>query len=159
MVIKDSIPGDKMDLIIKHFNELTTKELYDIYKLRVSVFVVEQKCPYQEADEADQVAYHVWLENESRIHAYLRVLPKGAVFDDVSIGRVIAVKRRCGLGSQILAAGIQAAKEKFGAERIVIEAQTYARKLYENAGFVQTSEEFLEDGIPHIQMMWGSENI
>ncbi len=143
-----------MDLIIKHFNELTVNELHDIYKLRVSVFVVEQNCPYQEVDDADKAAWHVWLKDESGIQAYLRVLPKGATFADVSIGRVIAVKRRCGLGGKILAAGIQTAKEKFGAERIVIEAQTYARKLYENAGFVQTSDEFLEDGIPHIQMTW-----
>ena len=97
-------------------------------------------------------AYHLWLSDEDGIQAYLRVLQKGARFEDVSIGRVIAVKRRRRLGSQILAAGIQTAKEKFQAKRIVIEAQIYARKLYENAGFVQTSGEFLEDGIPHIQM-------
>lgn len=143
-----------MELVIKHFRELTAEELFDIYKLRVSVFVVEQNCPYQEVDSADRLAYHIWLKDRDGIQAYLRVLPKGATFEDVSIGRVIAVKRRCGLGSKILAAGVQTAKEKFQAERIVIEAQTYARKLYENAGFVQSSEEFLEDGIPHIQMTW-----
>ncbi len=143
-----------MELIVKHFNELTAEELFAIYKLRVSVFVVEQKCPYQEVDDADPLAYHVWLKDEEGIQAYLRVLPRGATFEDVSIGRVIAVKRRCGLGGRILAAGIQTAEEKFQAERIVIEAQTYARKLYENAGFTQSSREFLEDGIPHIQMTW-----
>ena len=141
-----------MELTVKHFRELTTEELYDIYRLRAAVFVVEQNCVYQDVDDADKTAYHLWLSDEDGIQAYLRVLQKGARFEDVSIGRVIAVKRRRGLGSRILAAGIQAAKEKFQAKRIVIEAQIYARKLYENAGFVQTSGEFLEDGIPHIQM-------
>lgn len=143
-----------MELTGKHFSELTTEELFDIYKLRVSVFVVEQSCPYQEVDSADKTAYHIWLKEDGELLAYLRVLPRGVVREEVSLGRVIAVRRRCGLGSRILAAGIRTAVEQFGADCIVIEAQTYARGLYEKAGFVQTSEEFLEDGIPHIQMTW-----
>ena len=143
-----------MELTGKHFSELTTEELFDIYKLRVSVFVVEQNCPYQEVDSADKTAYHIWLKEDGELLAYLRVLPRGVVREEVSLGRVIAVRRRCGLGSRILAAGIRTAVERFGADCIVIEAQTYARGLYEKAGYVQTSEEFLEDGIPHIQMTW-----
>ena len=143
-----------MELTGKHFSELTTEELFDIYKLRVSVFVVEQSCPYQEVDSADKTAYHIWLKEDGELLAYLRVLPRGVVREEVSLGRVIAVRRRCGLGRRILAAGIRTAVEQFGADCIVIEAQTYARGLYEKAGFVQTSEEFLEDGIPHIQMTW-----
>lgn len=143
-----------MELTGKHFSELTTEELFDIYKLRVSVFVVEQSCPYQEVDSADKTAYHIWFKEDGELLAYLRVLPRGVVREEVSLGRVIAVRRRCGLGSRILAAGIRTAVERFGADCIVIEAQTYARGLYEKAGFVQTSEEFLEDGIPHIQMTW-----
>lgn len=141
-----------MELIVKHFSELSMNELYDIYKLRVAVFVVEQNCPYQEVDDADKVSYHIWLKDEDGIQAYARVLPQGATFPDVSIGRVIAVKRRCGIGSQIVSAAIDVAKEKFNASKITIEAQVYARTLYERAGFHQTSEEFLEDGFPHIQM-------
>ncbi len=141
-----------MKLMVKHFSELSAEELFEIYKLRISVFVVEQNCPYQEADDADKAAYHVWLQDESGIEAYARVLPPGVTFDSAAIGRVIAVKRRCGLGSKIVAAAVNVAKEKFGADKITIEAQTYARHLYEKAGFLQTSEEFLEDGIPHIQM-------
>ena len=147
-----------MELIVKHFNDLSIDELFAIYKLRVSVFVVEQGCPYQDVDDADRAAYHVWLQDEGAIQAYLRVLPARAAFDEVSIGRVIAAKRRCGLGSRILRAGIQVAKEKFSASRIRIEAQVYAQKLYEKAGFVQVSKEFLEDGIPHVQMLWQEEN-
>ncbi len=143
-----------MELICKHFTQLTRDELFQIYKLRVAVFIVEQQCAYPEVDDADQDAYHLWLRDEDGIQAYLRVLPPGTTFDTASIGRVIAVKRRQGLGSRIVAAGIRAAQERFGAQTITIEAQTYARELYQRAGFVQTSEEFLEDGIPHIRMEW-----
>lgn len=142
-----------MFLRVKHFNELTAEELFKLYKLRASVFVVEQNCAYQDLDDADLQAYHVWLEDENGIQAYLRVLPKGTVFDEVSLGRVIAVKRRCGLGTQIVKCGIAVAKEKLAAESIAIAAQTYVRKLYENLGFLQTGPEFLEDGIPHIPMI------
>ena len=141
-----------MELIVKHFDELTTRELFEILKLRVAVFVVEQNCPYQEVDEKDRGAYHVWLQDDGGIRAYLRVLDRGVSFPEASIGRVIAVQRRQGLGTRIVREGIRVAREKFGADAITIEAQTYAAKLYENLGFCQTSEEFLEDGIPHIQM-------
>lgn len=146
-----------MKLNVKHFSELTTQELFEIFKLRVSVFVVEQQCFYQEVDEHDAAAYHVWLSDEDGIEAYLRVLPAGETFDEVSIGRVIAVKRRCGLGTKIVSAGIDVAREKLAATKIKIEAQTYARKLYENLGFAQSGDEFLEDGIPHIPMVWTAE--
>ena len=141
-----------MELAVKHFSELSAEELFEIYKLRVSVFVVEQKCPYQEVDDADRSAYHLWLKDEDGIEAYARVLPQGTTFPTVAIGRVIAVKRRCGLGSKIVEAAIDVARAKLHADQITIEAQVYARSLYEKHGFRQTSEEFLEDGIPHIQM-------
>ncbi|MGN1404885.1 MAG: GNAT family N-acetyltransferase [Erysipelotrichaceae bacterium] len=140
---------------IKHFRSLTKEDLFEIMKLRVAVFVVEQKCPYMEIDEYDEVSYHICLKDgNDRILAYLRVLPPGCTFKDASIGRVIAVERRKGYGTMIVNMGIEVAKEKFNCDKIVIEAQTYARKLYEKCGFVQSSEEFLEDGIPHIQMTY-----
>lgn len=141
-----------MECIVKHFQELTTEELFLIYKLRVSVFVVEQQCPYQEVDDFDRLAYHVFFRDQEGLQAYLRVLPRGTVFPEVSIGRVISVHRRQGIGSQLLDKGIETARDKFGAGTILIEAQTYAKPFYERAGFIQTSDEFLEDGIPHIQM-------
>lgn len=144
--------NQRLELVVKHFSQLTADELADLYRLRVAVFVVEQKCPYQEVDLADKAAYHVWLRDGAGIQAYLRVLPAGTNFDEPSIGRVIAAKRRCGLGSRILRAGIQVARERLGAGSIVLEAQVYARGLYEKQGFVPVSEEFLEDGIPHIRM-------
>ena len=141
-----------MELTVKHFSQLSAEELFEIYRLRVSVFIVEQRCPYQDVDDADRTAYHLWLKDENGIAAYARLLPPGAAFPTAAIGRVIAVRRRCGLGTKIVDAAINAAREKLSADVITIEAQVYARSLYEKAGFVQTSEEFLEDGIPHVQM-------
>ena len=142
-----------MKLFRKRFAELTTDELYRLLQLRVSVFVVEQNCPYMEPDGLDQDAIHVWLEDEGQILAYLRVMDKGVESEYASIGRVIAVKRRCGLGSQILAEGVRAAREFFQADNIYLEAQIYAKGLYEKQGFRRISEEFLLDGIPHIKML------
>ena len=142
-----------MELVVKRFEELSVEELYDILKIRVEVFVVEQQCIYQELDEKDKQSYHVFYKENGKIQAYLRVIDKGVSFDEVSIGRVISVKRRCGIGSKLLAQGIKVAKERMNATSIRIEAQTYARKLYEKQGFIQVSEEFLEDGIPHIEML------
>lgn len=142
-----------MELIVKRFEELTAEELYEILKIRVSVFVVEQNCPYQEIDDRDKQSFHVYLKDNTGIQAYLRVIDKGVSFAEVSIGRVLAVKRRCGLGSKILSEGIKVAKDKLQATNIKIEAQSYAKKLYEKQGFRQISEEFLEDGIPHVLMM------
>ncbi len=142
-----------MTLHVKKFEELTVSELYDLLKLRTAVFVVEQTCPYMELDDRDQKALHVWLEDKGEIAAYLRVLDRGVECVHVSIGRVLAVKRRQGLGSRILKAGIDAAVEFFHADKIYLEAQTYARSLYEKQGFRQISVEFQLDGIPHIRMI------
>ncbi len=142
-----------MKLCVKRYDELSRDELYAIMKLRVAVFVVEQQCPYMELDGRDQDAVHVWLEDADGIAAYLRVMAKGVESEHASIGRVIAVKRRRSLGSRVLSAGIHVARERFGADRIYLEAQLYAKPFYERQGFRQASDVFLEDGIPHIQMI------
>lgn len=142
-----------MELIMKHFNELTTDELMEIYKLRIAVFVVEQNCPYQDIDGWDPHAYHLWLKDEEGIQAYLRVLPQGTLYDDASLGRVISIRRRCGLATRLLQEGIALAREKFSAKRLIIGAQTYACPVYEKVGFVRTDYEYMEDGIPHVRMI------
>jgi ElaA protein len=109
-----------METIVKKFDELTVNELYEIIKLRAAVFVVEQNCAYQDLDDVDQEAYHVYLQEKGEIVAYLRVVDKGKRLDEVSIGRVISLKRRQGLGTKLMQAGIQVAKEKFGARIIKI---------------------------------------
>lgn len=143
-----------MDLIIKRFEELTADEVYEILRVRVAVFVVEQNCPYQEADGKDRFSYHVFLKDETGIRAYLRVIDKGIAFEEAAIGRVLTTERGKGLGLRILSEGIKVAKNRMNAGSIKIEAQSYAKEFYEKAGFRQISEEFLEDGIPHIQMIF-----
>jgi len=141
-----------MQLFVKHFDELTTNELYAILRLREAVFIVEQNCQFPEIDGKDLHAYHLWFEEEGEMLAYARVLDRGVSFETPAVGRVISMQRRKGLGNRILKEGIRIAREKFAAEAVMLEAQTYARAFYERAGFVQVSDEFLEDGIPHILM-------
>ena len=141
-----------MQLLVKHFTELSAAELYAILRARQDVFVVEQNCPFPEIDGKDLDAYHLWFEENGEILAYARVLDRGVSFETPAVGRVISIRRREGLGSRILSEGIRIAREKYSAEAVMLEAQVYARKLYEKQGFVQVSEEFLEDGIPHIVM-------
>ena len=142
-----------METFAKRFNELTVDELYEILKLRADVFVIEQQCIYPDIDQKDRKSLHVFVKDQDEIVAYLRVLEKGVSFDEVGIGRVISKYRRKGLGTIVLKAGIQAAKEIYHADEIIIEAQTYAKSFYELQGFVQCSDEFLEDGISHIKMI------
>ena len=140
-------------LVIKEFPELTVQELYDILKLRVNVFVVEQQCPYAELDDRDQKAIHIWVDDGTGIQAYLRLMKPGVEADCFAIGRVVTAKRGCGLGRLILTEGIAYAEDEYDASRIYLEAQTYARGFYEKLGFRQVSEEFTVDGIPHIGMI------
>ncbi|NMW46357.1 GNAT family N-acetyltransferase [Mobiluncus curtisii] len=142
-----------MELKVKTFAQLSNTELYAILKLRVDVFVVEQACPYPEIDGRDEGSLHVWLEEDGEILAYLRVLDRGVESEYVAIGRVIAARRRQGLGSEIMKAGIRVAQEHFHADAIYLEGQVYAQGFYENLGFRQISEPYLEDNIPHIKML------
>lgn len=137
-------------MFIKRFDQLTTTELFHIYKLRTAVFVVEQNCPYQEVDDDDRAAWHLWLEDEEEIAAYLRLLP-GEEDGTLVIGRVVSARRGQGLGMRILNEGISLAKT-LGARAVVLAAQTYAKGFYEKAGFRAVSGEFLEDGIPHVKI-------
>jgi ElaA protein len=143
-----------METVIKKFDELTLAELYEILRARAEVFIVEQNCAYQDLDNVDKNAYHVYLKDESGILAYLRVIDKGERLDEVSLGRVITLKRRQGLGAAVMRVGIDVAKEKYGAKRIKIGAQAYAKPFYEQLGFRQISGEYMEDGIPHIYMIY-----
>ena len=142
-----------MDLIIKRYEELTTDELYELLKIRVDIFVVEQKCPYQELDEKDKRAYHIYLKENNQIKAYLRLLDAGVSFKEVSIGRVLSTERGKGYARKVIEEGIKIAKERLKVDKIKIEAQVYAQKMYEKIGFRVISKQFLEDGIPHIQMI------
>ena len=149
---------EKVEITVKHYTELTRDELYEILRARAEVFVVEQNCPYQDLDNKDLGAYHVYMREEGEIVGYLRVLDKGVSYPDTaSIGRVITTARGRGrgIGLTLVLEGIRVAKEKFGQTALTISAQKYAVGFYEKAGFVPTDIEYLEDGIPHVKMLLG----
>lgn len=144
-----------MEIIVKKFEELTALELYEILKFRAEVFVVEQNCAYLDIDGVDKVAYHVYIQDNGEIVAYLRVIDKGNRLDEVSVGRVITKYRRKGLGSAVMKAGIAVAKEKFNATKIKVGAQEYAVPFYQSVGFrLIENSNYLEDGIPHVYMIY-----
>ena len=141
-----------MQTHIQKFTQLSTRELYQIYKLRVDVFVVEQQCPYHEIDDIDLESYHIYLQDDnSKILSYCRLYQQNNTYH---IGRVISSTRRKGYGTQIMETALEFAEQTLHADSIIIEAQTYAKNFYEKLGFTQTSEPFDEDGIPHIQMKY-----
>lgn len=147
-----------MKLVVKTFEELTTKEIYEILKSRAEIFVVEQNCVYQDIDDIDLRSLHVFYQDETdRVVAYLRLFHKKNSADTIQMGRVLTLEHGIGLGGKILHDGISVAVARMGAKKIFIEAQTYAIKFYEREGFKVCSEEFLEDGIPHVQMLWEEE--
>lgn len=136
--------------IIKTFNELTTRELYEILKARAAVFVVEQQCSYLDMDDIDFRATHVMLCTDNHIVAYARVF-KDEAPDAWHIGRVLSTLRKRNYGFQVMQAAVKTAKE-LGAKCINIEAQSYAVGFYEKVGFSVCSAEFLLDGILHKRM-------
>ncbi len=140
-----------MKLISKFFDELNTRELYELLKARAEIFVVEQNCVYQDLDDKDYQSLHVFFEESGRVVAYLRAFIKEE--NVVQVGRVLTIEHGKGLGGQLLKAGLEQVKEKFDPEKIYIEAQCYATGYYEREGFRICSEEFLEDGIPHVEMV------
>jgi ElaA protein len=139
---------------IKEFENLSVNELYDILKLRSEIFVVEQNCVYLDLDGKDKKGLHLIGEFEGKIVAYSRLFKPGISFDNASIGRVVvdANYRDRKWGHELMREAITGIKKHFGESKITIGAQLYLKKFYESHGFVQTSEMYLEDDIPHIEM-------
>ena len=140
---------------IKAFKELTTEELYDLLKLRAEIFVVEQDCVYQDLDGKDQKALHILGYESGKIIAYTRVFKAGDYFKEASIGRVAVREneRQHKYGYDIMKASIEAIKNHYNETSIRISAQIYLRRFYGNLEFKEVGEEYLEDGIPHINMI------
>lgn len=138
----------------KSFAELTTTELFRIYQLRVAVFVVEQDCVYQEVDDDDLIAQHLFRTDDvGQVLAYARLIPEP---NQVRIGRVLvaASAHKHGAGRELVTEAIAAARETYPeAQQIVIQAQAYLQKFYASFGFTPTSEVYLETGIPHLDMV------
>jgi len=139
---------------IKRFNKLSLDELYSVLQLRSEVFVVEQNCIYQDIDGKDGKAIHLLGEIDGVLVAYARLFQPNYYFEQASIGRVIVKSshRELKLGHQLIKQAIDAVNEQFGTAQITISAQLYLKNFYEGHGFIQTSEMYLEDDIPHIEM-------
>ncbi|WP_100076211.1 GNAT family N-acetyltransferase [Chryseobacterium camelliae] len=140
---------------IKSFEELTVPELYAIIKARVDVFVVEQDCPYPDLDGYDQQALHLWAEQDGDVLAYCRIFSKGIKYDEASIGRVLTTAQARGknLGKQLIDYAVQAVENRFHTPEIRISAQDYLLKFYSGFGFEDTGKKYLEDDIPHTEMI------
>lgn len=138
----------------KTFKDLTTEELYALLQLRSEVFVVEQDCVYQDIDYKDQKALHVLGYKDENLVAYTRCFKPGDYFEAASIGRVVVAQnqRQHKYGYDIMKASILAIETKFKTSTIVISAQTYLKRFYNNLEFFEFDSEYLEDGIPHIRM-------
>ena len=139
---------------IKPFNELLITELYSVLQLRSEVFVVEQNCVYQDLDGKDEKALHLIGIFDDKIVAYARLFKANDYFEHSSIGRVVIDKkyRDRKWGHEMMQQAIAGIQNHFGETKITISAQLYLQKFYESQGFVRTSEMYLEDDIPHIEM-------
>lgn len=139
------------------FNELSNNQLYDLLQLRQDVFVVEQNCPYLDADGKDQNSYHVLgYDNHYKLQAYTRLVPKGISYTNYSsIGRVITSSsiRGKNQGKPLMNFSIAKCLDIWPTDSIKISAQTYIVKFYRSLGFEEVGEEYLEDDIPHIAMI------
>lgn len=153
----DPLKKPVMQWSVKPFNQLNIHQLYDIVKLRVDVFVVEQTCYYPDLDDLDRHpdTLHVFAYDGDTLSAYLRCLPPGTVYDDDSaIGRVVVAPAARGrkIGHTLIQQGINACEQRWPDKAIHMGAQVYLQQFYRQYGFTSVSEPFLEDGIPHIGM-------
>lgn len=140
---------------LKTFSELTVDELYAILQVRFHVFVLEQQCLYAELDGKDQAAYHLFKEQDGEVIAYLRIYRTAA--GQVALGRVLVKKQYRGKGAaqELMERAIRFVEDELKASPIKIQAQEYLRNFYGGWGFIPVSGVYLEDGIPHVDMLRG----
>lgn len=141
-------------IILKNFSELSNSELYKILELRIEVFTVEQDCAYQDLDDRDKDCRHLWLEEDGVILSYVRINPPGTRFTEPSLGRIVTKEtaRKKGYAETLIKKGLEVIQADY-ALPTKISAQSYLEEYYSKFGFVKCSEEYLEDNIPHIEMI------
>lgn len=141
---------------VRSFDELTTRELYEIMRARSDVFVNEEKILYPDADGLDYLSTHVFsIGDDGQVSSYLRMYPKPGEPGVYQMGRVLTREHGRGLGMALVQRGLAAARDKLGAREVYVESQKHAEGFYLKAGFETTSGEFIEAGIPHVQMRKG----
>lgn len=140
----------------KHFRDLSSGEMHAVLALRAAVFVVEQKCPYQDPDYKDEYSLHVMGWSGGELVAVARILPQGVSYEEVSVGRVATAQsvRGTGVGLVLMEKVMKYIGDEFGKVPVRISAQSYLKKYYERYGFKRSEkEEYLEDDIPHVDMI------
>jgi len=144
-----------LNWVFKKFNELTAAELYAILQLRNEVFIVEQNCVYRDADGKDPKSYHLAGWDGEKLAAYARIIPPGISYPEASIGRVVTSPgyRGTGAGRLLMQESITLTFKQFNCSSVRIGAQVYLTGFYWSLGFIQSGSEYLEDGIPHIEMI------
>jgi ElaA protein len=143
-------------ITIKHYNDISKEEFHDIISLRIEVFVVEQDCPYQELDGLDKDAYHLILKEKDVIIGTMRLLKPGVVYDELAIGRVVSSPkhRGKGLGHKMMTFAMDYIRNELKLTEVRLSAQSHLTNYYEKYNFVKTGKEYLEDGIPHSEMLY-----
>ena len=138
------------------YENLSLDDLYDLIQARVEVFVVEQDCPYQDVDGKDRQSFHLLGRSATgNVLAYARITHPGVRFPEPSIGRVITTQegRGLGLGRELMVRAIEAIEQHYPGEPIRISAQQYLERFYTSLGFKTVSTPYLEDNIPHVEML------
>lgn len=141
----------------KHYNDLSLNEFHDIIALRIKIFVVEQNCPYQELDGKDKKCYHLICRNGmGELVGTMRILPQGVAFQDIGFGRIALEENERGTkqGHQMMEEALAFCKAEFGNVSIYLSGQTHLEKFYNKHQFFSTGKEYLEDGIPHVEMAY-----
>lgn len=141
-----------MNLIIKKFDELTNKELYEILKSRAAIFIIEQNINYQDLDDIDYNSLHCFYKENDKVTAYLRAFYKDDNKDIVKIGRVLTLKHNQGLGRKLLTESLPQIIKIMKPKKITMDAQKYAIGFYQKFGFQVVSDEFIEEEILHVIM-------
>lgn len=145
-----------MNFKFLRLHEFDAMSLYEVIKLRINVFIIEQVCFYHELDDKDYYATHVMAyDSDKRLIGYLRILDPGISFDELSIGRVVVAPevRGDGFGCELMKKALDYIEEAHGKVPVRISAQAYLRNFYESLGFQTVSDIYLEDDIPHIEML------
>ena len=140
----------------KFFSELSTRELYEIVRARTEIFLMEQRIICRDFDGVDYDALHCFLEQDGSIQAYLRAYPVGK--GQVKIGRVLSNPHGIGLGTRLMRESLPAIRKYFEGGAVILHAQTRAKGFYEKLGFTVTSDEYLEEGVPHVTMFLAPES-
>lgn len=146
----------ELNWVIREYDDLNIDELFEMYHLRQRVFIVEQDCAYQDCDLKDKQAFHVFAYRNKVLVGYLRILKPGVSYNEPSIGRVVVCpsSRGEGIGRILMKKGLEYTQDLFKSSDIRISAQKYLVPFYESLDFVTVGESYLEDGIPHIEMLY-----